>query len=208
MPSLRPQSTVRPRGVARNRRPSQSWRWERVAGCGIIAPRRSNSAHFHRRPRSRVRLQAGFSQPCRVAVASDKNIENNPMQSKQAVAGKDALGQYLTRRANQRHSFIIAQSARRPRASSNNPPNHAARRTSRLRFVRGSHGTTVATLADPLNGQRPRHVTLPCSDLALPLQRERNRAQQATIAWQPKSRASGAPSRPQAGGAGRAKREP
>ncbi len=48
-----------------------------------------------------------------------KNIENNPMQSSTAVAGKDALGQYLTRRANQRHSFIIAQSARRPRASSN-----------------------------------------------------------------------------------------
>jgi len=126
MPSLRPQSTVRPRGVARNRRPSQSWRWERVAGCGIIAPRRSNSAHFHRRPRSRVRLQAGFSQPCRVAVASNKNIENNPMQSKQAVAGKDALGQYLTRRANQRHSFIIAQSARRLWVSSNNLPNRAS----------------------------------------------------------------------------------
>ena len=45
-----------------------------------------------------------------------KNIENNPMQSSMAVAGKDALGQYLTRRANQRHSFIIAQSIKRPRA--------------------------------------------------------------------------------------------
>jgi hypothetical protein len=32
------------------------------------------------------------------------------MQSSMAVAGKEALGQYLTRRANQRHSFIIAQS--------------------------------------------------------------------------------------------------
>jgi hypothetical protein len=28
-----------------------------------------------------VRLQAGFSQPRRVAVAPNKNIENNPMQS-------------------------------------------------------------------------------------------------------------------------------
>jgi hypothetical protein len=28
--------------------PSQIYRLERVAGCGIIAPRRSNSAHLHR----------------------------------------------------------------------------------------------------------------------------------------------------------------
>jgi len=42
----------------------------------------------------------------------------------------------------------------------------------------------VASLADPLNGRSPRHITLPCSDLALPLQRERNRSQQAMIAWQ------------------------
>jgi hypothetical protein len=53
-----------------------------------------------------------------------------------------------------------------------------------------------------------RHITLPCSDLALPLQRERNRSQQAMIAWQQRTGASGTPSRPQAGGAGRAQREP
>src|ERR1700687_1800047 len=68
-----------------------------------------------------------------------------------------------------------------------------------LRFLRGSHGATVASLADPLNGQSPRHVTLPCSDLALALQLERNRAQQAMNAWKPKGRANGAQSRPQAG---------
>jgi len=62
----------------------------------------------------------GFKQDFRSLAASlwlpIKNIENNPMQSSMAVAGKDALGQYLTRRANQRHSFIIAQSIKRPRA--------------------------------------------------------------------------------------------
>ena len=60
----------------------------------------------------------------------------------------------------------------------------AARRMPWLRFLRGSHGATVASLADPLNGRSPRHITLPCSDLALPLQCERNRSQQAMIAWQ------------------------
>lgn len=47
-----------------------------------------------------------------------------------------------------------------------------------------SHGATVAILVDPLNGRSPHHITLPCSDLALPLQRERYRSQQALIAWQ------------------------
>ena len=42
----------------------------------------------------------------------------------------------------------------------------------------------MASLADPLNGRSPRHITLPCSDLALSLQREHYRSQQALIAWQ------------------------
>ena len=37
-----------PRGVALNRRASQTCPLERVAGCGIIAARRKNSAHHHR----------------------------------------------------------------------------------------------------------------------------------------------------------------
>src|SRR5260370_15986799 len=49
-----------------------------------------------------------------------------------------------------------------------------ARRMPWLRFLRESHGATVASLADSLNGRSPRHVTLPRSHLALPLQRERN----------------------------------
>jgi hypothetical protein len=35
-------------GVAQDRRPSQICRLERVAGRGIIAPRRKRSAHLHR----------------------------------------------------------------------------------------------------------------------------------------------------------------
>jgi len=37
-----------PRGVAQNRRASQICQLERVAGRGIIPPRRTNSAHLHR----------------------------------------------------------------------------------------------------------------------------------------------------------------
>ncbi|MCW2024812.1 UNVERIFIED_ORG: hypothetical protein M2179_006780 [Bradyrhizobium japonicum] len=49
--------------------------------------------------------------------------------------------------------------------------------------MRGSHGTTVASLADPQNDRCLRHVPLQRCDLALSLQLERNRAQQAMIAW-------------------------
>src|SRR5882672_1729229 len=52
------------------------------------------------------------------ALASNQNIENNPMQSSMVVAGRDALSEscenILTRRANQRHYSIIAQFAKRP----------------------------------------------------------------------------------------------
>jgi hypothetical protein len=52
------------------------------------------------------------------ALASNQNIENNPMQSSMVVAGMDALSEsyenILTRRANQRHYSIIAQFAKRP----------------------------------------------------------------------------------------------
>jgi hypothetical protein len=46
-------------------------------------------------------------------LASNQNIENNPMQSSMAVAGMDALSypceNILTRRAKQGHYSIIAQ---------------------------------------------------------------------------------------------------
>jgi hypothetical protein len=52
------------------------------------------------------------------ALASNQNIENNPMQSSTAVAGMDALSypceNILTRRANQWHCSIIAPFAKRP----------------------------------------------------------------------------------------------
>src|SRR6266576_3171394 len=49
-----------------------------------------------------------------VAVAPNKNIENDPMQGSRQSPARMRFGQYLTRRANQRHSFIIAQSVRHP----------------------------------------------------------------------------------------------
>jgi hypothetical protein len=67
--------------------------------------------------------------------------------------------------------------------------------------VRGSHGATVASLTDPQNGRCLRQVTLQPCELALSLQHERDRAEQAMNAWKQKSRASGAQSRPRAGGA-------
>src|SRR3981189_2568499 len=52
------------------------------------------------------------------ALASNQNIENNPMQSSMAVAGMDALSypceNILTRRANQWRYAIIAPFAKRP----------------------------------------------------------------------------------------------
>jgi len=53
-----------------------------------------------------------------------------------------------------------------------------------LRFLRGSHGATVASMADSQNGRSPRYVTPQRCDLALLVQLERNRSQQAMIAWQ------------------------
>src|SRR5712671_665426 len=69
---------------------------------------------LQQRSRQRVRLQAGFPKPHRVAVAPQAKYRKQPHAKYQAVAGTDALGQYLTRRANQWHSFIIAQSVKRP----------------------------------------------------------------------------------------------
>ncbi len=43
-----------------------------------------------------------------------KNIENNPMQGSRQSPARMLWAKYLTRRANQRHSFIIAQSVKRP----------------------------------------------------------------------------------------------
>ena len=50
---------------------------------------------LRRRPRWRVRLQAGFSQPRRAAVASNKNIENNPMQSSRRAPAATLWGVIL-----------------------------------------------------------------------------------------------------------------
>jgi hypothetical protein len=49
----------RPRGVVQSRRVSQLCRLGRAEGCGIIARRRSNSAHLHRPRRAKQNLQLG-----------------------------------------------------------------------------------------------------------------------------------------------------
>jgi hypothetical protein len=52
----------------------------------------------------------------RVAAAPTKNIENNPMQSSRRPPQPTAWTENLTRRANQRHNFIIPEFAKRRRA--------------------------------------------------------------------------------------------
>jgi hypothetical protein len=49
--------------------------------------------------------------------ASTKNIENNPMQSSRAPPQPTVWTENLTRRANQRHNFIIPKSTKRPRVT-------------------------------------------------------------------------------------------
>jgi hypothetical protein len=52
----------------------------------------------------------------RVAAAPIKNIENNPMQSSRRRPQPATWTENLTRRANQRHNFIIPEFAKRRRA--------------------------------------------------------------------------------------------
>jgi hypothetical protein len=52
----------------------------------------------------------------RVAAARTKNIENNPMQSSRRPPQPTVWTENLTRRANQRHNFIIPEFAKRLRA--------------------------------------------------------------------------------------------
>ena len=63
------------------------------------------------------RLRAFRTAPSRrVAAAPTKNIENNPMQSSRRPPQPTVWTENLTRRANQRHNFIIPEFAKRRRA--------------------------------------------------------------------------------------------
>jgi len=105
--------------VVRNRGSSPFRLPQGEVGFHIIAPRRNRSAHLHR-PWRAIYATAKASLACaassRILAATPRRFGSQPKISKTtpckvaAVAGKDALGQYLTRRANQWHSFIIAQS--------------------------------------------------------------------------------------------------
>ncbi|MEH2550728.1 hypothetical protein V1283_007373 [Bradyrhizobium sp. AZCC 2262] len=52
----------------------------------------------------------------RAAATPTKNIENNPMQSSRRPPQPTVWAENLTRRANQRHNFIIPEFAKRLRA--------------------------------------------------------------------------------------------
>jgi hypothetical protein len=57
---------------------------------------------------------APFRAPSRrIAAASTQNIENNPMQSSRRLPQPAVSTENLTRRANQRHNFIIPEFAKR-----------------------------------------------------------------------------------------------
>src|SRR5882757_11084780 len=104
---------------------------------------------LQQRSRQRVRLQAGFPKPRRVAVAPQAKYRKQPHAKYQAVAGTDALGQYLTRRANQWHSFIIAQSVKRPWLdacqSAGLLQRHNVRSAGRIRIFKKPSGPIPAT---------------------------------------------------------------
>ncbi len=102
------------------------------------------------------------------ALASNQNIENNPMQSSMVVAGIDALSDprenILTRRANQRHYCIIAPFVKRrwpypttgasARLQAKNPyPQLKLHRLAEVASARHSEGSPLAL---------PSRAHLPC----------------------------------------------
>ena len=62
-----------PRRVVQDRGASQTCRLERVAGCGIIAPRRTNSAHHHR-PWRATSVQNWHAKILRFCAAKSKTM--------------------------------------------------------------------------------------------------------------------------------------
>ena len=64
---------ARPPGVAQDRRPSQYHRLERLVGRGILAPRRTNSAHLHRPWRATARI---CTTQCDLAANDPENAGN------------------------------------------------------------------------------------------------------------------------------------
>jgi hypothetical protein len=89
-----------PRGVAHDRRPSQSCRWERAPSCSIIVPRRTNSAHLHR-PWRAIYATARASLACaassRILAAMPRRCGSQPKISKTTpckVAGARRQGRF------------------------------------------------------------------------------------------------------------------
>ena len=89
-----------------------------IAGSIIRAASvfRTKTHYLSNSLKSPARLQEGA-----VALArrgSTQNIENNPMQSSRRPPQPAVWAENLTRRANQRHNFIIPEFVKRRRAQS------------------------------------------------------------------------------------------
>ena len=89
----------------------------------------------------------------RVATAPTKNIENNPMQSSRRPPQLAAWTENLTRRANQRHNFIIPELAERLRVR---PIDAIMRRvarpltTRRHRLREGAETAKIHAVSEPI----------------------------------------------------------
>ena len=91
----------------------------------------------------------------RVAAAPTKNIENNPMQSSRRPPQPTVWTENLTRRANQRHSFIIPEFAKRRRARNIDAIMfRVARplRTRRRRLREGAETTKIRAVSELVRG--------------------------------------------------------
>jgi hypothetical protein len=79
-----------------------------------VPPHATVIASGERRPINPTGADRGAAAPGR--RGSYQNIENNPMHSSRRPSQPTVWTEYLTRRANQRHDFIIPKSDERPRA--------------------------------------------------------------------------------------------
>jgi hypothetical protein len=171
-------------GVVLNRGRSRVLRFRSVVGSGVIAPRRTNSAHLHRPWRVICATAEAAPPACaasgRILAATPRRFGSQPKISKTTpckVAGGRRQGRFGPTLDTSGKSTALLD-------------HRTIRQTPVAAFLRGSHGATVASLADPQNGRSPRHITLPSSVLALPLLRERNRSQQAMISMRLPERAT------------------
>jgi hypothetical protein len=152
-----------------------------------LPPRRDSEVES--RPNCRCHGDVPLSR-LQIARRTTRQTTPRTLRSRPRSAARPPVNHPSPSMSSDRASPVVEQDERASLYSRRDRRMRAARRTPGLRFLRGSHGATVASLADPLNGRSPRHITLQCCDPVLPLQLERNRAQQAMNAWKPKGRSA------------------